>query len=78
MIFLQIFFLSIHFIVYNSYMIKNLPNFRKTFFHLSNSGLVFKYSNNVSMKFGGGSIFFILDKYINHLQIYIYMILMIK
>ena len=73
MIFLQIFFLSIHFIVYNSYMIKNLPNFRKTFFHLSNSGLVFKYSNNVSMKFGGGSIFFIFGQgYKPSTNIYLY------
>ncbi len=73
MILLQIFFLFINFLDYNSYEIKKLSNFKKTFFNLSNAILIFEYSNNVNLTFGGGSIFFIFEKgYKSSTNIYLY------
>lgn len=42
--------------------IKKLNNFEKTHFSLKDKYIIFEYSNEVEMRFGGGSIFFIFDK----------------
>ena len=38
-----------------------LRNFQKTYFNLGDEYIILEYSNDVEMKFGGGSIFFIFD-----------------
>ena len=38
-----------------------LENFKKKYFDLFDEYIIFEYSNDVEMKFGGGSIFFIFD-----------------
>ena len=61
------------FLEYNSYLIKKLNNFQKTYFYLNNNVLIFEYLNNIKMTFGGGSIFFIFEKgYKPSTNIYLY------
>ena len=73
MLFLQIFLYFIHFLEFNSYLIEKLYNFKKTYFHLNSECLIFEYSNNITMVFGAGSIFFIFEKgYKPSTNIYLY------
>ena len=73
MIFLQLFLYFIHFLEYNSYYIEKLYNFKKTYFRLNSEYLIFEYSNNITMTFGAGAIFFIFEKgYKPSTNIYLY------
>ncbi len=62
MIKIHIILFFVSFLACYSYPIKTVLNFKKIKFNLKNEIMILQYKNIASMKFGGGSIFFIFDE----------------